>query len=56
MSKINHRRQDTWKIKFRKPVSIRPSKVMDEVKYERRRIKQKLNELIKEFDNETRKE
>jgi len=52
MSRINYRRKDTWKIKVRKPVSIRPSKVMDDVKYERHYVKQQLHELLKESDHE----
>jgi hypothetical protein len=53
MSRINYRRKDTWKIKFRKPVSIRPPKVMDDTKYERHKVKQTLHELLKEPNNET---
>lgn len=53
MSKINHRRKDSWKIKIRKPVSIRPSKIMDATKYERHRMKQKLHDFIKEDLNDT---
>ena len=56
MSKINHRRKDTWKIKIRKPVSIRPSKVMDDVKYNRHKIKQQLNNLLRGITNATHKE
>lgn len=47
MSKINHRRKG-WKIKLRKPISIRPPKVMEATKYERHRTKLKLRELLKE--------
>ena len=51
MSKINYHRKATWK--FRKPVPMRPSKIMDEIKYERRNIKQKLHELLKRTTDET---
>lgn len=54
MSRINYRRKDTWKIKIRKPVSIRPPKVMDDVKYERHHVKQKLHELLRESEHENR--
>lgn len=56
MSKINYRRKDTWKIKIRKPVSIRPPKPMEEIKYERHRTKQSLHELLKGLDHDPRKE
>jgi hypothetical protein len=56
MSRINYRRKDTWKIKIRKPVSMRPSKVMDATKYERQQIKQKLHELLKESEHEASQE
>jgi hypothetical protein len=51
MSRINYHRKDTWK--FRKPVSTRPSKVMDETKYERRQVKQTLHNLLKEITNDS---
>jgi hypothetical protein len=53
MSKINYRRKE-WKIKFRKPVSIRPGKVMEDTKYTRHKTRQELHELLKEIRNETR--
>ena len=54
MSRINYRRKDTWKIKFRKPVSIRPPKPMESDKYDRQRGKKKLIEILKEVNCETR--
>jgi hypothetical protein len=55
MSKINHRRKE-WKIKIRKPVSIRPSKVMGATKYERHHVRQELHELLKEVPSDSSKE
>jgi len=56
MSRINYRRRDTWKIKMRKPISIRPARIMDETRYERRHIKHALHELLKGVMNETSSE
>lgn len=47
MSRINYHRKDTWKIKIRKPVSMRPTKVMDNRSAERSKAKQKLKEFLK---------
>jgi hypothetical protein len=56
MSRINYRRTGTWKIRIRKPVSIRPPKPMELDKYDRQRTKQELHELLKEVCNDTREE
>lgn len=48
MSKINYRRKDTWKIKFRKPISIRPPKPMEPDRYDRRRDKTNIEKILRE--------
>lgn len=55
MSKINYRRK-VWKVKFRKPVSVRPSKPMDDNKYVRHKVKLHMREILKEVSSETHTE